>query len=294
MKIEIISRTNQALLLSYCEEHHAEHDPSYLPGRDFDLTADHPAYLLMQDGTAVGAVVLMRSERYVYAQKGRFSIFHSVLGTREAYSELLDAVRPHFHGLKSVFLFIPDTKPGTSVILEQLGFNIERFSVVLESEQSVQEEVHFPDGYNIQPLKPSDRTGIQQFSRCINDAFSELAGHTDSNPDFIRSWFDDENYLEGGICLLKMNQEPVGTVAVMRDTETLEGGELFAFGIIKTHRGLGLGRQLLRWGSSFAHNYGLNPVILSVNAENERALRLYESEGFVVTEKLICYALDSS
>jgi ribosomal protein S18 acetylase RimI-like enzyme len=37
---------------------------------------------------------------------------------------------------------------------------------------------------------------------------------------------------------------------------------------------------------------GLDPVVLSVNAENEAALRLYRSEGFVLTETVVCYALD--
>jgi ribosomal protein S18 acetylase RimI-like enzyme len=42
-----------------------------------------------------------------------------------------------------------------------------------------------------------------------------------------------------------------------------------------------LGRQLLRWGVRYLRSIGAPAVSLSVNARNERALGLYESEGFV-------------
>jgi mycothiol synthase len=292
LRLERITEAVDSRLVRYCARHGGEHDASYLPGRDFTLSAEYPAYLLWQDEAAVGAVVLMRTERYLSLLRGRFSIFHSVLGTREAYAALLGAIRPHFAGLRRVYLFIPEQKRDTAAILAQLDFRVERYSFVLENRGARVAEVRFPDGYTVHPLDPSDRAGLSQFAGCLNETFTELAGHTDSSADDIRAWFDDEGYLEGGICLLMRDGEPVGTICVMRESENREAGEVGAFGIVDRHRGMGLGRSLLRYACSYAAGKGLNPVILSVNAENGTALGLYKSEGFVLTETVVCYALD--
>jgi ribosomal protein S18 acetylase RimI-like enzyme len=52
-----------------------------------------------------------------------------------------------------------------------------------------------------------------------------------------------------------------------------------------------LGRMLLRYGVSSAHSAGFSKAVLSVNAENETALRLYRSEGFLTVETVVCYSL---
>lgn len=292
MRLERVTEASHSRLVRYCAEHGSEHGASFLPGRDFAISPEYPALLLWKDGTVVGAVILMRTRRYLSARRGRFSILHSVLSSQEAYSELLGAIRPHFRDLRSVYLFIPEQKYDTAAILAQLDFHIERYSFVLENKEAVVAEVQFPDGYMVHHLGPFDHVGLSQFAQCLNEAFRKLAGHTDSSADDIRAWFDDEGYVEGGICLLTRNEEPIGTVCVMRDAENREAGELLAFGIVNQHRGMGLGRGLLRYACSFAVGKRLNPVILSVNAENEAALRLYKSEGFVLMETFVCYVLD--
>ncbi|MCJ7735383.1 MAG: GNAT family N-acetyltransferase [Anaerolineales bacterium] len=294
LRIERVNQTNQPELHRYSAEHGAEHDGSYLPGRDFAISQEYPSYLLLKDETAVGAVTLMQTPRYLSVKKGRFSIFHSVLNTEGSYQQLLGAIRPHFRDLKSVYLFLAEKNQASAAILIQLGFQIERFSFVLEKERAEVKDQAFPDGYTIQQLDPSDQVGISQFAHCVNEEFSELAGHTHSTAHDIRSWFDDETYLKGGICLLKWNQEPVGTMCMMREIENPQAGELIALGIVSQHRGLGMGRKLLRYAVDFANSQGLNPTILSVNAENKSALKLYQSEGFILTESVVCYALDCS
>ena len=125
---------NQQQLYDYSLKYGAEHDSSYLPGRDFELSEEHPSYLLVKDGQAAGAVSLMRTSRFLSVHKARFSILHSILENRDAYAKLLDAVRPHFLDLESVFLFIPEAKDDTARILGQLGFQVERYSFILERE----------------------------------------------------------------------------------------------------------------------------------------------------------------
>lgn len=56
--------------------------------------------------------------------------------------------------------------------------------------------------------------------------------------------------------------------------------EVFGLGVARDRRGLGLGRELLRWGIGRLRALRPEDVTLTVNGHNEGALRLYESEGF--------------
>jgi mycothiol synthase len=151
--------------------------------------------------------------------------------------------------------------------------------------------VEIPRGYTVHPLVPSDQPGIRQFAECLNQSYRQLAGHTDVTPQDIRSWFDAASYLDGGICLLRRNEEPVGTLRVTREDEGRNSGEVSALGIVDGHRGQGLGRALLRYAVAFALKNGLGPLSLSVHADNEAAITLYRSEGFALTTTMVCYAL---
>ena len=292
LRLERVTEASDARMLSYCAEHGLEHDASFLPGHDFGLSPDYPAYLLLKEATPVGAVVLMRSSRYVAVRRGRFSILHSALGSQDAYSMLLGAIRPHFEGLRTVYMFLPEKRRDTGLILTQLGFHIERYSFVLRRQAPAATQAAFPSGCIVQHLAVSDRPGIAEFAECVNAAFSHLEGHIDSSADDIGAWFEAKGYLEGGICLLRMNHEPIGTICVMREDEDSQSADISALGVLSGHRGVGLGRALLRYAITFALGQGLHSVVLSVNAANEAALTLYKSEGFVIHETMVCYSLD--
>lgn len=60
-------------------------------------------------------------------------------------------------------------------------------------------------------------------------------------------------------------------------------GEIWTIGVRTGEQGRGLGRQLLRWGVRHLRDQGVETATLAVNGTNARALRLYESEGFVRT-----------
>jgi mycothiol synthase len=78
----------------------------------------------------------------------------------------------------------------------------------------------------------------------------------------------------------------------MREFGDRNAAEIIALSIAREFRGKGLGRMLLRCAVRFAVSNRLQPVILSVNAENGSALGLYTSEGFVLVETGVCYARD--
>jgi mycothiol synthase len=287
-----VDQDNQDFLYAYCAQYGAEHDSSYQPGRDIELSAEHPSYLLSEGEQIIGAVSLMRTENFLSIGKARFSIFHTRTANQEDYELLWEAIQPHLEDLDSVYLFIPDEKKEIAGILEKLKFEVERYSFILERGGTRLPDPVWPKGIRIYPLAPNDLEGMRQFAECINEEFKDLAGHTPSSAAFIQTFFEEAGYIEGGLCLLKKGDEPVGTIGMMHDIENMEAGEIMALGVIGNYRGMGLGRNLLRYGYNFLLNKGLDPVILSVNGENSGAIRLYKQEGFHLTESVVCYSLD--
>lgn len=288
-----VDKNNQRQLYDYCSKYAVEHDSSYVPGRDFDLSEEHPSCLLMEEGQVVGAVSLMRTKRFLSVGKGRFSIFHAKKGDLAVFEKLLEAISPHMDDLQNVFMFIPEEKEGTAGVLRELGFEVERYSFILERTEPALSEPVFPEGIFVHPLDPTDQEGISQFAACLNEEFKDLAGHTPSKAEDIQTWFEDQSHLDGGLCLLKKGQEPIGTIGLMRDLDNLEAGEIGAFGILEKYRGLDLGRNLLRYGINYLNEKELSPIILSVNGENHAALKLYRTEGFDLTESVVCYTLEA-
>jgi ribosomal protein S18 acetylase RimI-like enzyme len=57
-------------------------------------------------------------------------------------------------------------------------------------------------------------------------------------------------------------------------------------------QGRGVGRALLRAAILAAWDAGFRALELSTGATNERALRLYTSEGFEVVDVRVCWSLD--
>ena len=264
-KIIPVDQNNQDQLYEYCAQYGAEHDASYIPGRDFKISEDHPSYLLVEGDRVTGAISLMRTKNFLSVGKGRFSIIHARSGDAGDYAILLQAIQPHLEDLRSVYLFIPEENHRIAEILEGMDFQVERFSFILERGGSALPDPVFPDDIYIYQLTPDDREGMGQFADCINEEFKDLAGHTPSSADFIQTFFDDVGYIKDGLCLLKKGEEPIGTIGLMHDVENMAAGEIMAVGVLEKYRGLGLGRNLLRYGFNFLINqnaHGLTEYII--------------------------------
>ncbi len=141
-----VDSNNQGQLVDYCAKYAVEHDSSYVPGRDFDLSEEHPSYLLMESGQVAGAVSLMRTKRFLSVGKGRFSIFHVKNGNPAGYKKLLQAIRPHMDDLQNGFMFIPEKNEVSAGILNKLGFEVERYSFILERSEPALADACFPRG----------------------------------------------------------------------------------------------------------------------------------------------------
>jgi mycothiol synthase len=86
------------------------------------------------------------------------------------------------------------------------------------------------------------------------------------------------------VCPIASPNDPVGfaRVVIGPPEEGVTGpvGEVRMIGVLPAWRGRGLGRELLRWGVADLREHDAGLVKLSVEAENELALGLYERNGF--------------
>jgi ribosomal protein S18 acetylase RimI-like enzyme len=84
---------------------------------------------------------------------------------------------------------------------------------------------------------------------------------------------------------------PVGFVILLTDlpddvTQTPQAFIAY-IAVVKEHRGRGVGRALLRTVAEESRRHNLPHIALMVSADNPRARRLYESEGFVAERVLM-------
>ncbi|MHB1354478.1 MAG: GNAT family N-acetyltransferase [Anaerolineae bacterium] len=292
MEIVSLDASNVAAFVAYCRQHAVEHDDSFVADTALLPSDDYPGSMLLHNGDVVGAVCLIRTTAFREARKGRFLIFHTTQPGSEPYAMLLQSILPATHDLDMIYGFIPQTRQATGRIWEQFGLFIERRSYILRYDDPNTPEPSLPGGFVCQPVQPADDKAIASFCDLINLNFADLAGHVDSSPDDIKELLPDPIYLSDGIMLLYDENRPVGTLALSIESSTPDTAFIEMFSLLPEYRGRGLGRALLREGVRIARARGYATIDLSVNAENDAAVRLYISERFRQTQVMLCYRLN--
>jgi mycothiol synthase len=144
----------------------------------------------------------------------------------------------------------------------------------------------WPEGYRGRLF---DRTrDLDDWVRVFNAAFADHPTPLQLNAKLIGPTLEDPDTDDGDIVLVEETAtgELVGFCnidAARREGTVAQTAELWGIGVRPDRQGRGLGRQLVRAGVERVHAMGIANVSLSVNARNESALGLYESEGFVRT-----------
>lgn len=291
MKIETL-RTPAPEFIEYCKTHRREHDESYLDDvslNEFVPDEDNPTYLLRGDaGELLGAASLMLGGSLRKNKKGRFRILHAQARSFQAYSALLNAVLKDLAGIESIYLFLPEERADVCDILKQLEFLIERYAWVLTRSGEAPVPPHtFPEAYRVEHL----RTGIDEQRWCdiSNSAFSVFAWHTELTPGMVKASAESRERLGGGLYLLWDGETPIGILQIEAFMEENKA-EIGPIAVLPQYQGMGLGRNLLRYGLNTAYAAGFEAVELSVNGENNKAAALYKSEGFQQDTLMLCYA----
>ena len=135
--------------------------------------------------------------------------------------------------------------------------------------------------------RPFDRTrDVEPWIALFNTAFADHATPLQLDASFVTAGLDDPALDDADTEVLEdaANGELVGfcaTAPIRGAAGVAHHAEIWTVGVRPDRQGEGLGRQLLRWGVGYLRRIGVPDVSLSVNARNERALALYENEGFV-------------
>lgn len=269
-----------------------EHDESFPPPENYTVRNDEPVYLLLNEqGEIKGAAALMMHKQYAGIQKARFRIFHCITPDANHYQMLLDEILKNTGGFQTIYCYIPDNQVKTSETWEKLGFTIWRYSWILKRATDDCRAVSFPEGFEIRTMR--EGTDEQAWCDIINEAFANLSGHTEMIPEKIEEWRQsDPSFVKEGMKLVWHEDKPVATAAIIKENENGEDVIFIeSIGVLNSYQGRGLGRNILRYGVQFAKDFGTKHVMLSVNAENEKAAELYLNEGFEKTELYICYHL---
>lgn len=190
------------------------------------------------------------------------------------------------HERAELFLGSVPEDPGGAAFLRATGFAFHStaWDLELSAERAVPEPV-WPDGLVVRPF---DRArDVAALPAIVNLAFADHPTPIVMEEEMIRASLDDPNILDDDVILLedRATHELVGFC--MNDVRRTDGvissahGEIGMVGVRPDRQGRGLGRQLLRAGARYLRGLGATDVTLAVNARNEGALGLYESEGFV-------------
>jgi mycothiol synthase len=160
-----------------------------------------------------------------------------------------------------------------------LGFRTDRMFWMMERPRGATPEPRWPEGIRSQVFDGSPEA-LQGWNRAYNDSFSDHYHFTPSSLDDARAIAEGPGFRGDGVILAWRDDQCVGFCRGELHEKRCEIGTI---GVAPGARGIGLGRALLRWGVRWLQGITTLPVTLTVDGENENALRLYRQEGFAVT-----------
>ena len=179
---------------------------------------------------------------------------------------------------------LPDDEVGRA-FLEATGFSFHStlWDLEIPAERAVPEPL-WPVGLTARPFAGAE--DVAPWVELFNVAFADHATPLQLDASFVIAGLDDPAVDDRDLLLVAdtASGQLVGfcaTAPIRRDGRVEPRAEIWTVGVRPGNQGAGLGRQLLRWGVGYLRSLAIPRIDLSVNGRNERALGLYESEGFV-------------
>ena len=143
---------------------------------------------------------------------------------------------------------------------------------------------HIPHGFVLREFRPGDDDVA--YLHAIVTAFADHPSPMVLNLDLLQRAHARPEFSPADVAVVTPDDEPTQIVGFCRlldlhTTDALDGAEVSVIGVLPDQRGLGLGRELLRWGIDTLRTRGADDVILHVEGRNDHALTLYTRHGFV-------------
>jgi mycothiol synthase len=168
--------------------------------------------------------------------------------------------------------------PAAGALVARLGGVHDRWFWLMEHPRTTFPEPVWPEGVRVATFDGSDDM-LRAWTDAYNESFAEHYRYFPAGLDRLRQMIADPGFRPDGVMIAWRN----GAIAGFCRNELHSGrGEIGTLGVVRSSRGIGLGRALLRWGSRWLASAQPNAVTLYVDGENESALGLYRSEGWEV------------
>ena len=276
----------------FCRKYRGRVDDSFLYDEDlnnFEPNTDNPTFLYLEGGQVVAAASLIIDDYNRRGNRARFRILYSEKDSRGIYDGIFHRILIHAQDLEKVYIFVPTFNEVLMGRMERLGFQRERYTYLMIREDNPVRAEDLPEGF---ALKAFDaERDLQEWCNVRNIAFATVKGNeTPITPEMVRSFTDRNDYLSGGMIMLTHEGRAIGIARGTRDE--YNGKAIMNIGsvaVLPEYQGRGLGRVLLREAVRFAKRVGFSSTILSVNADNEGARKIYDREGFKEVEGVVCY-----
>lgn len=123
---------------------------------------------------------------------------------------------------------------------------------------------------------PFEQKYFQEYMKIYNACFYEMREVLDIKPYNFLSNYEQIDEKSKDIFLLVIDGEIIGSVACY-------GSEIDDLIVNKRFQNKGYGKQLLLWGMNYIRQNSQQPISLHVAKWNEKALKLYDKVGFVIT-----------
>jgi mycothiol synthase len=176
---------------------------------------------------------------------------------------------------------------GSVAFLKSVGFGFDHLMYQMKRPADLElGEILVPDGFT---LRTYDHSDFDTYFALWNRAFLDHPTPLQVTEERVRAVHGRDTFDPSRIALIARASDPTDLVGFITTRSLVEEsgetiGPIGAIGTDRSVRRQGLGRTLLRWGIQRLKQDGAGPITLEVVTLNERALPLYESEGFVPTQ----------
>jgi len=291
-KIVELNSENLKDFTDFCRKHRDQVDDSYLFEEDlnsFEYNPENPTFLYMEGKKIVAAASLIIDEYNRRGNRARFRILYSEKDNKAIYDSIFHRILIHAADMNKVYLFVPSDNIALMGRIEDLGFKAERFIHLMISEINSVPQENLPEGYEIGAEDLIEEA--EDFCKVRNEAFAFVTGNEiPICTEMILTYEDKDDYLPGGMMVLRHNGKAVGTIRCTKDE--YEGKPVMNIGslsVIPEYQHKGLGSLMLREAFRFAEKSGFKRTILSVNENNKGARRIYDAGGFVEVGGVVSY-----
>lgn len=206
-------------------------------------------------------------------------------GTRLVERAITDAPA---HGLAEVELAPPLGNGPAEAFAASLGFGYRSSLWQLRLDpQTAVPPPSFPAGYKTRAIQPGPDD--EAYVELINTSFADHPLPLNITLDIVRLAHTRPSFDPANIAIVTAPDDSAGLIGFCRTTLSDDDdgphAEISHIGVLPAYRGLGLGRELLRWGIYHLRSRGAADILLAVESRNRRALLMYERTGFVQVQE---------